>query len=168
MWNSSWGFCISPLSNSALTFLTGYIHGVHVLTSTRPHEAPAAQVSNDLCHTVSCISPEHQKAFTTCAEHALASAPTFLPQRSELLTGAFHRFFLVSPYSFYSLFQIQLLDDTWNRIWGGVKNWSSCTLMPLTYLVSIPKAQHLETTPRNSMNRNKKIIFLLSPIWQQN
>lgn len=96
-----------------------------MLTSTRPHEDIAAQDSNEVfqpTHIVSCTSPQHQKAFTSSVEHAFVSAPTFLLQRSELLTGTSDLFFWFSPYSFYSLFHIQLLDDTWNRTQGAIKN----------------------------------------------
>lgn len=157
------GLLYSP-SDSALIFFTGCIPRVHVLTSTCPHEDPAAQDSWSLmcCILYFTWAPKglHQ------LHGACSCKCSYLPS-TERWT-AYRNFSFFSPYSFCSLFHTQLLDDTWNRIRGGVKNWSSSTLTPLTYLVSIPKAQHLETTPRNSMNRNKKILFLPSPIWQQN
>lgn len=116
---------------------TGCIPRVHVLTSTCPREDPAAQDSNDLfqlytLHLVLHLSTKRPSpALWSMLLQVLL--PSFY-KGSELLTRTFHLFFLFSPYSFYSLFHIKLLDDTWNRIRSGV-NWSSCTLMPLTYVV---------------------------------
>lgn len=36
------------------------------------------------------------------------------------------------------------------------------------YLPSIPEAQHLEKSPRNSMKRNKKILFFFFLVLEYN
>lgn len=79
------------------------------------HRDPEAQDTLQIVCAVSCTLPEHQKVFTSTAEHALASAPTFLLE-GEVLLGMFHLF---SPFSPYSVF---CSTRYWNRIQGGIKN----------------------------------------------
>lgn len=97
MWNSSPAFHTSPSSDSALVFSQDIFPGSTFYLYTGILKP---RTGFTLC-VLSCISPEHQKAFSSTVQLALASAPTFLVEAGKLLLGMFH---LSPPFSSYSVF----------------------------------------------------------------